>query len=353
MRIELNDPNRKEDDVDKLISGLKPVKDEKRTFRSEIAKMKGMDRKTAFQYFWDYYKWPVIIIIAVIIAAISVAHSVILNSRPWIIEVSIYNNVVEDDSSLDTLAEQFAEYEGLNLDDYQILISADSYYDPDTMSEEQMASVTKFMAQVSAQELDIVGGDRTFLDSYAYGQEDSVYFMDLEEVLPEAVFSRLNADGRIYWSKYTDEDGNVTGEYAAAINIENSKLTTVGGLEVTPSYIGIIPNTQRLDTAIDFIIWNFDLQSLDDRDDGEAETQDGTAEDLTEAPGTLAADVSESLADTETDAAAADGAESADDAAAADSAADQGTVSADESEMQDTETADETESPGASADDAA
>lgn len=265
MRIELEDPNRKKDAIDKLVDGLEPVKNEKRTFKSEIAKMKSLGRKAGFQYFLDYYKWPVIIVIIAVIAVISIVHSVRMNSRPWIMELSIYNNAVDDDSSLDALSREFAEAEGLSLKDYQILFSADSYYNPDQMSEQQIATVTKFSAQIAAQELDIIGGNRTFLDDYGYGQEDSVYFADLQEVLPDAVFNRLNADGRIYWSKYTDEDGNVTGKYAAAINIENSRLTNEGGLLITPSYIGIAVNTQRLDTAVDFIIWNFGLEDLDTR----------------------------------------------------------------------------------------
>ena len=48
-----------------------PVKTEKQTFKSEVAKMKSLGLKGGLQYFWMYYKIPVLIIVLVIVCGIS------------------------------------------------------------------------------------------------------------------------------------------------------------------------------------------------------------------------------------------------------------------------------------------
>src|SRR5699024_11656915 len=50
-----------------------PVKTEKQTFKSEVAKMKSLGLKGGLQYFWMYYKIPVLIIVLVIVCGISMS----------------------------------------------------------------------------------------------------------------------------------------------------------------------------------------------------------------------------------------------------------------------------------------
>ena len=53
MRIEADDPSKKQPKKEEF----NPVKSEKHSFKSEIAKMKSMGFKDGWEYFWNYYKY--------------------------------------------------------------------------------------------------------------------------------------------------------------------------------------------------------------------------------------------------------------------------------------------------------
>ena len=100
MRIEADDPSKKQPKKEEF----NPVKSEKRSFKSEIAKMKSMGFKDGWEYFWSYYKVPVFVIIGVIAIVISITMSVIRNSRPFIVQVHVYNNYLSDNADVDSLS---------------------------------------------------------------------------------------------------------------------------------------------------------------------------------------------------------------------------------------------------------
>lgn len=256
MRIELDQPDQeKTSSSDSFI----PPKDEKRTIKTEFAKMKDMGFKEGWKYFWDYYRNPVLVTIIIIICAVSIVTTVIRNKRPYVIEVNLYNNYISEETDTNAFCQAFAEHMGQNLTDSQMLFTAGDYFDPNTSSEEMMATVYKFAAMIAASELDIIGGDRTFVDYYAQGQPDEVYFYDLKEILPEEVYTYFEEEGRLYYSNYLDEEGNVTGTYASAVEVSGTRLTEEAGLLITPCYIGVASNSKRLDTAVEFIRWIFYL----------------------------------------------------------------------------------------------
>ncbi|MBR3644754.1 MAG: hypothetical protein IKN57_14770 [Parasporobacterium sp.] len=254
MRIELEQPEdqKKASPSDTFI----PPKDEKRTFRSEISKMKEMGFNEGLKYFIDYYSRITVVLILVIIAVISLTVTIIRNRRPFLIEVTLYNNVSELENASDLICDEFAEHMGVSLKDYQMLFSFTDYFDPSSNGQEMMATYYKFAAMVAGAELDIVGGNRIFMDSYGYATEEEAYFYDLSKVLPEDLFRQLDSAGKILYCKYTDADGKVLDkEYAAGINIEGTRLTEEAGLLVVPSYMCIMQNTTRLENAIEFIRW--------------------------------------------------------------------------------------------------
>lgn len=256
MRIELDQPDQKKtSSSDSFI----PPKDEKRTIKTEFVKIREMGFKEGWKYFWEYYRNPVLVAIIVIVCVVSIITTVIQNKRPYVIEVSIYNNYISEEADTNAFCEAFAEHVGENLTDSQMLFTAGDYFDPNTGSEETMATLYKFAAMIAASELDIIGGDRTFVDYYAQGQKDEVYFSDLEEVLPQELYAYLEEEGRFYYSNYLDEEGNVIGKYASAIEVSNTRLTDEAGLLITPCYVGIACNTKRPDTAVEFIRWIFYL----------------------------------------------------------------------------------------------
>ena len=112
MRIEADDPSKKQPKKEEF----NPVKSEKHSFKSEIAKMKSMGFKDGWEYFWSYYKVPVFVIIGVIAIVISITMSVIRNSRPFIVQVHVYNNYLSDNADVDSLEKEFAAYELMGME---------------------------------------------------------------------------------------------------------------------------------------------------------------------------------------------------------------------------------------------
>lgn len=253
MRIELEQPDKKPTPSYSFM----PPKDEKRTIKSEFQKMKELGWKDGWRYFLDYYRNPLLVTLAIIVLAVSLAHSIIQNKRPYILQVYMCNNLVEDASTLDTVCESFAAHLDRNLKDEQMMLTVSDQFDPSNPSEDMTALFYKLAAMIASSELDIIGGDRLFIDYYSYGEESEVFFRDLEQVLPEDLFAKLEEEDRLYYSKYLDDDGNFVRDYVSAINISDTRLFDEGKLLISPCYVGIPANTQRLDTAIEFLNWIF------------------------------------------------------------------------------------------------
>ena len=95
---------------------------------------------------------------------------------------------------------------------------------------------------------------------YGVGEEDNTLFADLEETLPPAFFQYLKEQDRILYLSRTDEAGKVLGQYAAAIDVSDTRIVNKNCLLGTPCYLGIAVNTSRLQTSIDFLEWIFDYQ---------------------------------------------------------------------------------------------
>ena len=149
MRIEADDPSKKQPKKEEF----NPVKSEKRSFKSEIAKMKSMGFKDGWEYFWSYYKVPVFVIIGVIAIVISITMSVIRNSRPFIVQVHVYNNYLSDNADVDSLEKEFAAYEDMSLKDYQISFNLTEYLD---FSGSDEASYTSMMYSAAILRLSII-----------------------------------------------------------------------------------------------------------------------------------------------------------------------------------------------------
>jgi len=256
MRIELEQPDKKKTQSDSFM----PPKDEKRTIKSEFRKFKELGWKDGWRYFLDYYRNPLLVTLAIIILGISLAHSIIQNKRPYILQIYMCNNFVEDTSTLDTFCESFAAHLGRNLKDEQMMLTVSDQFDPASPSEDMTAIFYKLAAMISSTELDIIGGDRVFIDYYSYGEENEVFFSDLEKILPEDLFAKLEAEDRLYYSKYLDDDGKFVRDYVSSIDITGTRLVEDAKLWITPCYVGIPANTQRLDTAIEFLRWIFYME---------------------------------------------------------------------------------------------
>ena len=150
-----------------------PVMDE---FREEREALKHGTPKQKFAYFLDYYKWHVIITVAVIAFAASMIYHAV-TSKDIAFSVTLVN-AYEMGSGEEHMA-AFADYAGIDTEEYDVLADASMYMDNTSMDQETIASSQKLMVLIAAGEIDALLSDEALIDQYAYS--DSFY--DLREVL--------------------------------------------------------------------------------------------------------------------------------------------------------------------------
>ncbi len=155
-----------------------PVMDE---FREEREALKHGTPKQKFAYFLDYYKWYVVVAIVVMVFIGSLIYQALTHKD--IVFYAALVNVFEMDSN-DEHARQFAEYAGVDTDEYEIVFDSSLHIDTASMDQETITSTQKLMVYIAASEIDVLMMDDVTLEQYAYNET----LTDLREVLsPEQI----------------------------------------------------------------------------------------------------------------------------------------------------------------------
>ena len=148
--------------------------------RSQWQALKGMGFKAYWDYFWDYYKIHVIVGVLLIIFAVSLIRDVAGN-KPFALNAVFINGASLDDESV--LAEEFAEYEGIDTHEEQVFIDTSLVMSEDnvTASSNTISSTQKLYAMIAAKELDVILSDP---DTFGKLSPNEMY-LDLREYFTE------------------------------------------------------------------------------------------------------------------------------------------------------------------------
>lgn len=152
-----------------------PVMDE---FREEREAIKQGTPKQKYQYFKDYYRTPLIIfLLAALFVGIlvyqfvtkkdSAFYAVLLNCSPY-----------QDN---EWLQEEYVDYAGINLDEYDITFDTGVYYTCNSVDEDSYVTLQKLETYTGAGQLDVMLGAG---EEFAYFA-NSILFKDLREILSE------------------------------------------------------------------------------------------------------------------------------------------------------------------------
>lgn len=151
-------------------------------FKEERAALKNGTPKEKLTYFFDYYKWYVIITILVIIAGVYTIHEV-LSRKDTALYTCLLNTLELDAAEYNA---GFAEAAGIDTDAYELIFDADTWIDINSMDETTLANSQKLMAHLAAGELDIMITDTASVTTYSY-QED---FYTMEDLLSPEQYER-------------------------------------------------------------------------------------------------------------------------------------------------------------------
>ncbi len=151
-----------------------PVMDE---FKEERAALKNASFKVKWNYFWDYYKMPVIIS-AIAIALVTTFVVQVIQRKDTALFVAMINSV-EMQAEPSLYVESFCEYAEIDTEEATALFDTTMYIDFDNLNDVTKSSLEKMMVYIAAQEVDAVVTDSAMMEYYAYGPT----FIDLREFL--------------------------------------------------------------------------------------------------------------------------------------------------------------------------
>ena len=243
---------------------------------SQNEKMKDKPFKEKFEYFWEYYKLPVIgvIIGAIIIFSIIKA---IVTAKDYCFVAMLVNS-----ANIDTvkMSESFAGYAGLDTDKYNCYISANEAENMMNSNAADYGPATRFAALLAADDLDCVVYDSMVVNNKAVNDvfadlrkilsdedlkryEDRFYYIDneiMKKVSEDLAFGdAYNEERGTYDDQLKDLEYHMNPSAMADPVPVGIVMTDSPMAKQMDSYYELLPvfaitqNTKRLDSAIAFL----------------------------------------------------------------------------------------------------
>lgn len=215
--------------------------------REKIKNQKGFKAKAS--YIWDYYKVPIISIIAIVAAVISITRSMLANNYNTSLYVT-YVNCVSIDLRDGTKILDRNLTQWLGIDGVENRVSVDGYYqiNPDLVTEESYASMQKLSVMIVAKNSDCYIGDDIFTKTWA----NSGYLVDFTQFLPDELLDKVK-DRLVYYV-----DGETGEKKALGIDLGGLPYITdvliFGNENPIFSVAANAPNPQNCITFLEHII---------------------------------------------------------------------------------------------------
>lgn len=189
-----------------------PVMDE---FKEERAALKNAGFKAKWNYFWDYYKLPVVITAIAIVLITTLVVQIVQRKDTALFVAMINSGELQAEPSL--YLNDFCEYAGIDTENSTALFDTTMYIDFDNLNDVTKSSLEKMMVYVAAQEVDAVVTAADMFEYYGYGPT----FMDLREFLTEEQIAKYEP-----YFYYIDQ----------AIVLEKEAASDAMDYDFTPAY---------------------------------------------------------------------------------------------------------------------
>jgi len=159
-----------------------PVMDE---FKEERAALKNGTLKQKLSYFFDYYKWYVVVGIIAIIFFSSLIHQMV--TRKDIAFYALLLNASYSSPEESESPDAFAAYAGIDTDEFDIVYDASIQIGTGTVEDFQASQA--LMVHITAADLDVMISDLGSLRNYAYLGD----FYDLRDLLSAEQLDRYES----------------------------------------------------------------------------------------------------------------------------------------------------------------
>ena len=221
-----------------------------------VPKLSEMEKKDIPGYIWDYYKWPIIIVIAVVIALVSIVHGR-LTAKDETLYILAGNadslHMVEHpEGTLD----EFLQEQGLDPEKNEIGINTNVTY---TGADSQVYTLATLATLIGAGQVDVAISHGELYE-YMSGNGE---FLPMEEVFTPEEMERYKdhlVQGTYHEITY-NEDGTegetVDHDYICGVSVsaDNAWVQATGMYPDTDVVVGVIANTKHKDLAKAFLIY--------------------------------------------------------------------------------------------------
>lgn len=156
-------------------------------FKEERAALKNRSFKEKLSYFWDYYKWYVIGIVCAVLFVGSFVQQIVTRKDTAFYAVMLNASTMNPFEADDPYALKYAEYAGIDLNEYDIFFDTSFHISESGMDENSYTSIQKLSVYTAAGDLDVMITDTDSFNKYAYGYT----FHDLRDFLSAEQIAEL------------------------------------------------------------------------------------------------------------------------------------------------------------------
>ena len=167
----------------------------KSEIQNEKKKLSRMTFGQKAEYIFEYYKFPIIVTLVVIILVVSVLRTLINNKPLGFYAMFLNGSGQEMSIGADELEKRFSEYAAIDGGKEKVVIDTTASFNPNVNSQYTMAQNAKITALFASHDLDAMIIDPGVFTYYAL----SGAFEDLRDVLSEEEFQRYKEENKIYY----------------------------------------------------------------------------------------------------------------------------------------------------------
>ena len=203
----------------------------------ELEKLKHLSPKKRVQYIFDYYKFPILAVIVVIVLTVSIIQTVVSHKEVAFNAVLLNAGGTAVTSNDARFASDFAEAAGIDTNAYSVYVDCSNVLNLQAETQYDLAVRAKISALFAAKEIDILGADPEAFDDYARNGA----FMDLRSALPDDMLKRLEDRGYIYYV-----DSETLRKLDEEVSMEEAVISTDRAGMTEPVPIGVAAATSRI-----------------------------------------------------------------------------------------------------------
>lgn len=230
-------------------------------------KWQAMDKKKKAQYVWDYYKWPILIVIVILIVAVDMIYISITKKDP-VMTVAMFNMVPENPNSTDSDFGEFLDtygYENFDgaVSNYNSFYIYEESENPELHDKYYFAHGENLINMLYAQAIDVVFGRGQYFEILADGKA----FMDLRTLLSAETLEKF-ADSLVYCDPvppegYEPEEGEEVFEpYPCAIMLKDNAWVKENGCYMTGCFIAVPMQSEVKQVTLDFLEYILALETI-------------------------------------------------------------------------------------------